>query len=81
MTRPVFKLTEAETQKLIRMEDELHKRVIGQHEAIVAVSKSIRRARPGSEAPNRLVHLPRPVRRGKTELTRTLAEFCRRRDR
>ena len=44
---PVFKLTEAESQKLIRMEDELHKRVIGQEEAIVAVSKSIRRARAG----------------------------------
>ena len=63
---PVFKLTEAESQKLIRMEDELHKRVIGQEEAIVAVSKSIRRARAGhqgSEAPDRLVHLPRPVGR------------------
>src|SRR5438093_13241955 len=44
---PVFKLTEAESQKLIRMEDELHKRVIGQHQAIVAVSKAIRRARAG----------------------------------
>src|SRR5439155_1681676 len=50
---PVFKLTEAETQKLIRMEDELHKRVIGQHEAIVAVSKSIRRARAGIKDPKR----------------------------
>jgi ATP-dependent Clp protease ATP-binding subunit ClpC len=45
---PVFKLTEAETQKLMRMEDELHKRVIGQHQAIVAVSKAIRRARAAS---------------------------------
>ena len=75
---PVFKLTEAETQKLIRMEDELHKRVIGQEEAIVAVSKSIRRARAGNqrpEAPDRLVHLPRPSGVGKTELARTLAEF------
>ena len=63
---PVFKLTEAETARLVRMEDELHKRVIGQHEAIVAVSKSIRRARArdqGPEAAERLVHLPRPVRR------------------
>ena len=50
---PVFKLTEAETQKLIRMEDELHKRVIGQEEAIVAVSKSIRRARAGIKDPKR----------------------------
>ena len=63
---PVFKLTEAESQKLIRMEDELHKRVVGQEEAIVAVSKSIRRARAGikdPEAPDRLVHLPRPLGR------------------
>ena len=50
---PVFKLTEAESQKLIRMEDELHKRVIGQHEAIIAVSKSIRRARAGIKDPKR----------------------------
>src|ERR671938_368838 len=50
---PVFKLTEAESQKLIRMEDELHKRVIGQDEAIVAVSKSIRRARAGIKDPKR----------------------------
>ena len=45
---PVFKLTEAESARLVRMEDELHKRVIGQHQAIVAVSKAIRRARAGS---------------------------------
>ena len=50
---PVFKLTEAESQKLIRMEDELHKRVIGQHQAIVAVSKAIRRARAGIKDPKR----------------------------
>src|SRR5205823_9849512 len=50
---PVFKLTEAESEKLIRMEDELHKRVIGQEEAIVAVSKSIRRARAGIKDPKR----------------------------
>src|ERR687883_528500 len=50
---PVFKLTEAESQKLIRMEDELHKRVIGQEEAIVAVSKAIRRARAGIKDPKR----------------------------
>ena len=63
---PVFKLTEAESQKLIRMEEELHKRVIGQDQAIVAVSKAIRRARAGikdPEAADRLVHLPRPVGR------------------
>ena len=62
---PVFKLTEAESQRLIRMEEELHKRVIGQHVAIEAVSKAIRRARAGikdPEAADRLVHLPRAPR-------------------
>src|SRR3982751_6425902 len=75
---PVFKLTEAESQKLIRMEDELHKRVIGQEEAIIAVSKSIRRARAGIKDPKRptgsFIFL-RPSRGGETELARTLAEF------
>ena len=50
---PVFKLTEAETQKLMRMEDELHKRVIGQNMAIEAVSKAIRRSRAGLKDPKR----------------------------
>ena len=75
---PVFKLTEAESQKLIRMEDELHKRVIGQHAAIEAVSKSIRRARAGIKDPKRptgsFIFLG-PSGVGKTELARTLAEF------
>src|SRR5436309_992565 len=75
---PVFKLTEAETAKLVGMEDELHKRVIGQHEAIVAVSKSIRRARAGIKDPKRpngsFIFLG-PSGVGKTELARTLAEF------
>jgi ATP-dependent Clp protease ATP-binding subunit ClpC len=75
---PVFKLTEAESQKLIRMEDELHKRVIGQHPAIVAVSKAIRRARAGIKDPKRpngsFIFLG-PSGVGKTELARTLAEF------
>ena len=75
---PVFKLTEAESQKLIHMEDELHKRVIGQHQAIVAVSKSIRRARAGIKDPKRptgsFIFLG-PSGVGKTELARTLAEF------
>ncbi|HWQ01970.1 MAG TPA: ATP-dependent Clp protease ATP-binding subunit, partial [Gaiellaceae bacterium] len=75
---PVFKLTEAESQKLIRMEDELHKRVIGQEEAIVAVAKSIRRARAGIKDPKRptgsFIFLG-PSGVGKTELARTLAEF------
>src|SRR5213594_3226330 len=75
---PVFKLTEAESQKLIRMEDELHKRVIGQEEAIEAVSRSIRRARAGIKDPKRptgsFIFLG-PSGVGKTELARTLAEF------
>jgi ATP-dependent Clp protease ATP-binding subunit ClpC len=75
---PVFKLTEAESQRLVRMEDELHKRVIGQEEAIVAVSKSIRRARAGIKDPKRptgsFIFLG-PSGVGKTELARTLAEF------
>src|SRR5687767_15786916 len=75
---PVFKLTEAETKKLIRMEDELHKRVIGQHVAIEAVSKAIRRSRAGIKDPKRpagsFIFLG-PSGVGKTELGRTLAEF------
>src|ERR671933_420424 len=75
---PVFKLTEAESQKLVRMEEELHKRVIGQEEAITAVSKSIRRARAGIKDPKRptgsFIFLG-PSGVGKTELARTLAEF------
>jgi ATP-dependent Clp protease ATP-binding subunit ClpC len=75
---PVFKLTEAESQRLVRMENELHKRVIGQEEAIVAVSKSIRRARAGIKDPKRptgsFIFLG-PSGVGKTELARTLAEF------
>ena len=75
---PVFKLTEAESEKLIKMEDELHKRVIGQDQAIVAVSKAIRRARAGIKDPKRptgsFIFLG-PSGVGKTELARTLAEF------
>jgi ATP-dependent Clp protease ATP-binding subunit ClpC len=75
---PVSSLTEAESEKLIRMEEELHKRVIGQDEAIIAVSKSIRRARAGIKDPKRptgsFIFLG-PSGVGKTELARTLAEF------
>jgi ATP-dependent Clp protease ATP-binding subunit ClpC len=75
---PVFKLTEAESARLVRMEDELHKRVIGQEEAITAVSKAIRRARAGIKDPKRptgsFIFLG-PSGVGKTELARTLAEF------
>ena len=64
---PVYRLTEEETSKLLRMEDELHKRVIGQEEAIKALSRAIRRTRAGLEGPQateRLVHLPRAHGRG-----------------
>ncbi|MFA9399669.1 MAG: ATP-dependent Clp protease ATP-binding subunit [Acidobacteriota bacterium] len=75
---PVFKLTEAETKKLINMEGELHKRVVGQEAAIEAVSKAIRRSRAGIKDPKRpagsFVFLG-PSGVGKTELARTLAEF------
>ena len=63
---PVYKLTEEETSRLLRMEDELHKRVVGQEDAVKAVSKAIRRTRAGLKDPKRpswLVHLRRPVRR------------------
>src|SRR5213082_731656 len=75
---PVFKLTEAESARLVKMEEELHKRVVGQDEAIVAVAKSIRRARAGIKDPKRptgsFIFLG-PSGVGKTELARTLAEF------
>ncbi|MBI5106105.1 MAG: ATP-dependent Clp protease ATP-binding subunit [Solirubrobacterales bacterium] len=75
---PVFKLTEAETAKLMRMEEELHKRVIGQHQAVEVISKAIRRSRAGLKDPKRptgsFVFLG-PSGVGKTELARTLAEF------
>ncbi|MHB0979154.1 MAG: ATP-dependent Clp protease ATP-binding subunit [Thermoleophilia bacterium] len=75
---PVVKLTEAETQKLMRMEEELHARVVGQDEALTAVSKAIRRSRAGLKDPRRpsgsFVFLG-PSGVGKTELARTLAEF------
>ncbi|MDP9405947.1 MAG: ATP-dependent Clp protease ATP-binding subunit [Actinomycetota bacterium] len=75
---PVFKLTEEETSKLLRMEAELHRRVIGQEDAIAAVSKSIRRTRAGLKDPKRpsgsFIFLG-PSGVGKTELAKTLAEF------
>ncbi|HJL82954.1 MAG TPA: ATP-dependent Clp protease ATP-binding subunit [Acidimicrobiales bacterium] len=75
---PVYKLTEEETQKLLRMEDELHKRVIGQEDSIKAVSQAIRRTRAGLKDPKRpsgsFVFLG-PSGVGKTELAKTLAEF------
>src|SRR4051812_12751148 len=74
---PVFKLTEAESQKLIRMEEELHKRVIGQNLAIQAVSKAIRRSRAGLKDPKRptgsFIFLG-PPGAGKTQLARPLPQ-------
>jgi ATP-dependent Clp protease ATP-binding subunit ClpC len=75
---PVFKLTEEESAKLIFMEDELHKRVIGQEDAIAAVSKSIRRQRAALKDPNRpsgSFIFAGPTGVGKTELAKALAEF------
>ena len=75
---PVYKLTEEETQKLINMEGELHKRIIGQETAVTAVSQSIRRTRAGLKDPKRpsgsFIFLG-PTGVGKTELAKTLAEF------
>ncbi len=75
---PVSKMMQGEREKLLQMEDELHKRVIGQHEAIVAVSDAIRRSRAGLGDPNRpygsFMFLG-PTGVGKTELTKALASF------
>ena len=75
---PVFKLTEEETARMLRMEDELHKRVIGQDQAIKALSQAIRRTRAGLKDPKRpggSFIFAGPSGVGKTELSRTLASF------
>jgi ATP-dependent Clp protease ATP-binding subunit ClpA len=75
---PVHRLTEEETARLVHMEEELHKRIIGQHDAIVAVSKAIRRTRAGLKDPKRpsgsFIFLG-PSGVGKTETAKALAEF------
>jgi len=75
---PVSKMLEGERDKLLRMEDQLHTRVIGQHEAVVAVSNAVRRSRAGLADPNRpsgsFLFLG-PTGVGKTELCKALAEF------
>ena len=75
---PVYRLTEEETTKLLRMEDELHKRIIGQNEAVISLSRAIRRTRAGLKDPKRpggsFIFLG-PTGVGKTELAKTLAEF------
>ena len=75
---PVSRLVEAETQKLFRMEEELHKRIIGQHEAIVAISKAVRRSRSGLRDIKRPIGsfiFLGPTGVGKTELARALAQY------
>lgn len=74
---PVTKLTEGESDRLLKLEDTLHERVIGQSEAVVAISKAIRRARVGLKSPNRPIGsfiFSGPTGVGKTELAKALAE-------
>ena len=75
---PLTRIREAESARLVNMEEELHKRVVGQHDAITAISKAIRRSRAGLKDPNRPIGsfiFSGPTGVGKTELARTLAEF------
>jgi ATP-dependent Clp protease ATP-binding subunit ClpB len=75
---PVSKLLEGERERLLRMEEELHRRVVGQEEAVEAVSNAVRRARAGLQDPNRPIGtfiFLGPTGVGKTELARALAEF------
>lgn len=75
---PVFKLEEKESAKLLRMEDELHRRIIGQEESISAISRSVRRSRAGVADPKRPIGsfiFLGPTGVGKTEMARALAEF------
>ena len=75
---PVDKMMEGEREKLLRMEDELRKRVVGQEEALSAVSNAVRRSRAGLQDPNRPIGsflFVGPTGVGKTELTKALAEF------
>ncbi|MFH1709778.1 MAG: AAA family ATPase [bacterium] len=75
---PVIKLTEAETERLVHMEDVLHKRIIGQDDAVISISQAIRRGRAGLKAPERPIGsfiFAGPTGVGKTEVARRLAEF------
>jgi len=75
---PITKISETESKKLLNMEDTIHERIIGQHQAIEAVSKAIRRARVGLRNPNRPIAsfiFAGPTGVGKTELTKALASY------
>ena len=75
---PITKISESESKKLLNMEETLHERIIGQHQAIVSVSKAIRRARVGLRNPNRPIAsfiFAGPTGVGKTELTKALAAY------
>ena len=75
---PLMQLTEAESQRLLKMEEELHKAIVGQEDAIVAISRAVRRARAGLKNPKRPIGsfmFLGPTGVGKTELTKALAKF------
>ncbi|MCL4531195.1 MAG: ATP-dependent Clp protease ATP-binding subunit [Chloroflexi bacterium] len=75
---PLMQLAEAESQRLLKMEEELHKAIIGQEDAIVAISRAVRRARAGLKDPKRPIGsfmFLGPTGVGKTELTKALAKF------
>jgi ATP-dependent Clp protease ATP-binding subunit ClpC len=75
---PIYQFTEQESARLLRMEDEMQKSIVGQSEAIVAISKAVRRSRAGLKDPQRPIGsfiFLGPTGVGKTELTKALARF------